>query len=712
MKKIVSLFLAILMALSSLTFAPISAFAAIQGEIQSIQNPLLSAEAERFNAKKLKRNNQMTDVAMSIRDDFVMREENVEFSFSSDVKSKNELTQLLSDLCMYACDESLSESSVDGDYIRWHVSAYYASYEYDYDTASYTMSLIVKYYDTALEEKVLDNAVKNYLSTLDLNSYSDYELLSEFHDFVIESCDYNYFDMNHNHNFSAYGALCEGLAVCQGYALAFYRLCREVGFDVRIITSDPKVGCHAWNLVWVGDAYYYVDCTWDDDFYNQYYYFLVDYETIQSNDDNYEHLIFEEIFDNDYFNNNYRAYISENCYDASGKNISNCEITVDPANYNNFAVKDSRGNVLTNGVDYTVYPVTNAYSVIEGMGEYSGTYSLRDLSINYMTPYLNGTNFVYTGQEILPYVDLPGLMPNVDYKVLASNNIDAGTVDLKIIGVGKYSGVIYSQFTISKLDINNAEISLSYNQTYYDGTIKRPAVTVEGLVEGKDYTVSYDSTSLGTGYAYVSGIENCYGTAALSYQVVKRDISSQSIKLNNDNFEYNGSAKKPEVYIPGLVEGQDYILSYSNNIEPGTGTVKVKGINCYTGEVSVSFTILPKPSSDSKNSNDSVKPTVTKKSKTKKPSKVKLKKLKTAKKSIVVYWNKASSISGYQIEYAANSKFKKAKRVTVSSKKATSKKIAKLKKGKKYYVRVRAYKTVNGKKLYGSWSAKKSIVCK
>lgn len=94
---------------------------------------------------------------------------------------------------------------------------------------------------------------------------------------------------------------------------------------------------------------------------------------------------------------------------------------------------------------------------------------------------------------------------------------------------------------------------------------------------------------------------------------------------------------------------------------------------------------------------------------TKKPSKIKLTSFKSSKKkSAAVKWKKVSNVSGYEIQYARNSKFKSAKKTSVSSR-SSSKTIKKLKSRYKYYVRVRAYKTVAGKKKYGSWSKAKSV---
>lgn len=85
---------------------------------------------------------------------------------------------------------------------------------------------------------------------------------------------------------------------------------------------------------------------------------------------------------------------------------------------------------------------------------------------------------------------------------------------------------------------------------------------------------------------------------------------------------------------------------------------------------------------------------------------------KSGKKKIKVTWKKAKNVKGYQIQYATNKNFKKAKSVTVKKASATNKLIKKLKANKTYYVRVRAYTTKSGKNLYGVWSAKKIVKAK
>lgn len=97
------------------------------------------------------------------------------------------------------------------------------------------------------------------------------------------------------------------------------------------------------------------------------------------------------------------------------------------------------------------------------------------------------------------------------------------------------------------------------------------------------------------------------------------------------------------------------------------------------------------------------------KSVTTKVQAVSISKLTSKEKGFKVSWKKTSGITGYQVQYSTSSKFKNAKTVTVTKNSTTSKTVSKLKEKKKYYVRLRAYKTVNGKKYYSSWCDKKSV---
>lgn len=174
----------------------------------------------------------------------------------------------------------------------------------------------------------------------------------------------------------------------------------------------------------------------------------------------------------------------------------------------------------------------------------------------------------------------------------------------------------------------------------------------------------------------------------------------KSVKLSETKYIYNGKAKKPTVTVKDkagniLEQNTDYTVSYSSGCKkPGqyTVTVKFKGNYSTTKKKTLTFTIVPKS--------------------------VSISKVSAASKGFKVTWKKGSEITGYEIQYSTSSKFSKktTKTVTVSSSKATSKAISKLSAKKKYYVRIRTYKTVkiNGKstKLYSDWSKASTVKTK
>ena len=173
----------------------------------------------------------------------------------------------------------------------------------------------------------------------------------------------------------------------------------------------------------------------------------------------------------------------------------------------------------------------------------------------------------------------------------------------------------------------------------------------------------------------------------------------QTIELSKATYTYNGKTQKPSVTVrdsqgKALAEGTDYTVSSSGNCKDvGKYTVTINFTGKYSGSIEKSFTLTPKSTS--------------------------LAKVKAAKKGFTAKWKKQSSqTTGYQIQYSTSSKFTKkvTKAITISKNKITSKSISKLKAKKKYYVRVRTYKTVkiDGKntKIYSDWSKVKSVTTK
>ena len=172
---------------------------------------------------------------------------------------------------------------------------------------------------------------------------------------------------------------------------------------------------------------------------------------------------------------------------------------------------------------------------------------------------------------------------------------------------------------------------------------------------------------------------------------------ASSIKLKATSLTYNGKVITPKVIVKDrtgktLVKNTDYTVSYAKGRKyVGKYAVKITFKGKYSGTKTLYFTIKPKATSISS--------------------------LKAGSKKFTVKWKKqATQTTGYQVQYSASSKFSKAKTVTVGKNTTVSKKISKLSGKKKYYVRVRTYKTVkiNGKsiRIYSGWSKTKTVTTK
>ena len=167
-------------------------------------------------------------------------------------------------------------------------------------------------------------------------------------------------------------------------------------------------------------------------------------------------------------------------------------------------------------------------------------------------------------------------------------------------------------------------------------------------------------------------------------------ISKANVTLSTSTYAYDGKAKKPGVTVKlngkTLKNGTDYSVTYSNNTKVGTAKVTIKGKGNYSGTVTKTFKINP--------------------------AKQEIQKLTAKSKAFFVDWAQKGSATGYEIQYATNSKFTSAKKVTITNKKTDKTTVSKLSGKKKYYVRVRSYTTVKGTKYYGTWSASKSVTTK
>lgn len=376
-------------------------------------------------------------------------------------------------------------------------------------------------------------------------------------------------------------------------------------------------------------------------------------------------------------------------------------------------------------------------------------------------------DYEYNGKSHEPEIEssesAPELEQGSDYEVTYENNINAGTATVKITGKDIFCGTVERSFKITP-DENGmyvcyfAENNETYLETTFKGKKVEPEVVIDGLVQGKDYTVTYvNNEKPGEARAELTGIGNYKGSETLYFTIygklpVVDPIADQT---------YTGKELTPAIVIPGLKAGEDYYMYYEDNQYPGVATVTIYGTGYYKGTATIHFKIIKKTEKFVSNvklnrtsytyTGKSIRPSVTVTVNGKKiganayklyyknnknsgigtvqvrgigkysrinktltfkilPPKTLLTGLKKANRSFTASWKKNIQATGYQIQFAADSRFtKERKTVTVGKQSATRYKISGLKNKKTYYVRIRSYKRVGKKVLYSSWSTVKKI---
>ena len=246
---------------------------------------------------------------------------------------------------------------------------------------------------------------------------------------------------------------------------------------------------------------------------------------------------------------------------------------------------------------------------------------------------------------------------------------------------------------LSRISISKANVTLSTSTYAYDGKAKKPGVTIKlngkTLKNGTDYTVSYsNNTKVGTAKVTITGKGNYTGSVSKTFKI-KNNFKKATISgISNKSYTGKNITQSITVKYNGktLKNGTDYTVSYSNNKNIGTATAKITGKGSYTGTITKTFKINP--------------------------AKQEIQKLTAKSKAFFVDWAQKGSATGYEIQYATNSKFTSAKKVTITNNKTDKTTVSKLSGKKKYYVRVRSYTTVKGTKYYGAWSASKSVTTK
>ncbi len=644
-----------------------------------------------------------------------------------------------------------------------HPELYYVKtslrYAYNGSTGVVT-TLYMEYYD--YDRQAIMAEMEKVLALIDENM-TDLEKALFIHDYLCIDVEYAYEDYLQgkvsSDAHSLKGAILDKIAVCDGYASAFQYYMTLLDIPCNIVTNAN----HAWNQVYIDGNWYFVDATWDDSVWDDYgnvshLYFMKSEDAMENHDwstaSGYEagnNTDYDDAFWNststqilyqngtwyyvDSDGNLYQYDFAKNSITETGTLITNmdgkwyvygsntsyyrgcytkiakkdgmlyytqptgiykCEF--DGSNKNQIIEADiSNGYVygmkIKNGKLY--YQIAKSPSTEE---KSTNTYDL-EIDISGYTMILSGTVYTYTGTEKNPTVTINGLVNGTDYTVQYKNNINAGTATVTVTGTGDYKGNLSKTYKINKAAQSISISKTSITKTYGDAAFSLGAKASGGgkltytSQNTKAATVSSDGKvtikGAGTTTIYIAAAETAnYNSASkpVNFTVNAKKISG-TVKVAMSKYVYNGKEKKPTVTLANLVKDKDYKVTYSNNINIGKGKVTVIGIGNYKGTLTQTFQIVP--------------------------AKTIATTIKSAEKGkIQLKWTK-QVCAGYEIVYSKNSNFSGTnKRVKITGSTNISKTTTGFQSGKKYYVKIRAYKTVNGIVYYGDYSSKFSVMVK
>lgn len=614
MKKIISVLLSfsILLSVLSISFNALASEGSSSISVQRLNSAMPSFNSTIGTSSKKTYNGKTyygdgKELYEPVRQCIDSRSSSVKIRYYSKegVTSAVGIANTLVDIIKHSWSDEMSVTSTDGDYAHWGIND--LGFDYTKHSANYyDFTLKFGYYNTDAQEKAVDTAINSIVTDIRKKSWSDYKTIKYIHDYICNSTTYCYPAVNKPEKyptaFTAYGALVSGKCVCQGYAVAFYRICRELGYKVRFVYSGQ--GNHAWNIIKLDDKTYFVDCTWDDSIMdasddettyevidnNPYYYFLADYDTMRSLDGvvfySQAHLVDRKMMLDDDFDRNYMSILSDEKYD-----------------YANAGYKLSACSVST---------------------EYSSA--------------------TYSSKAKMPSITVKTksdkvLTKDKDYRVSYSSNVSCGRGLVKITGLGKYSGQATTRtfvITPSKMD--------------------RPSVASGGR-SNRSLKIKWTKPS-SSPTGYVVEMEKNHTWA----RVATVDGSKSSCTITS--------------------------LTPNSKQRIRIRAYKKIGRYDYYGSPSSTLTTYTTPNTPS------------------------LKTLESRKGAVSIGWSKVGC-TGYEVQYCTDKSMKGAKTVTLSS---NSKNLQSLKKGKRYYVRVRAYRRVSvsgSTKIYrSSWCTKKSVTVK
>lgn len=320
-------------------------------------------------------------------------------------------------------------------------------------------------------------------------------------------------------------------------------------------------------------------------------------------------------------------------------------------------------------------------------------------------------NYVYDGTPKTPavsvYYNRILLSENVDYKVTYSDFVVAGTAKVTVTGINSYTGSVTKVYTIKPITFNSKNLSVTFDKTslvYYDSAV-HPVMYVsfngQLLVQDVDYKVTYSKNNApGRATVKITGIGNFAGSVSKTFIISPQKVNSVSIAKNSATTATVSWGKVDKVSGYEILKYDANKNSFVHAVYASADSTSYKFTKLQNSALH-SYVVKAYKTIDGDKyfgeQSDAVSVFI-------KPAKAQLTSVTMKNSTLNVEWKKLDC-TGYEIIYTTDSKFKKGlKTVKIKNSNKTKKAIKKLKKGKKYYVKVRAYAVNNGKKLYGSKS--------
>ena len=445
-----------------------------------------------------------------------------------------------------------------GDYLE------YCWYNYEFHNTNafkssssgrycYKFVFKVKYYTTKAQEDALTTEINRVLDSFHFtSSTTNLQKIRTIYDYITTNITYDYdtlYDDSYLLKYTAYAALMHKTAVCQGYAVLFYRMAEAVGVDTRVIVGTGNGGGHAWNIVKVGDRYYYLDSTWDAGWKNYgYNYYLRGTSDFGDHQD-------EEKFTTAEFKARYpipsTRYAASSGYnpDVENRIFTASDVTLEytqtlatgKAIQPDVTVKYN-GSTLTRGPDYIVRYANNtalgtATVTVKGMGRYTGsnvqkTFKIipasenvvKNLKVSYpdygkVKLSWTATTWVNSGVDAKGYNIYYKKASDSQYVKLGSLKSSATTCTIEKLSKGVSYRFMVAKYVVFNGQTYVADQGMAITVTT-PGTLTKVTKLKATLKNGTEATVSWNAVPTAHGYKLY------YKVGSGSWTLLKRSNAS------------------------------------------------------------------------------------------------------------------------------------------------------------------------------------------